>query len=78
MVLTAFQGRGIANAALEMILARARIEPQYRRIHAFPAVSNAPSNALCRKFGFANVDVGEFEFRGSTLRCNHWQLDVSG
>jgi RimJ/RimL family protein N-acetyltransferase len=77
MVLPGFQGRGIASRALDMILSRARSDPRYEKVHAFPAVSNAPSNALCRKFGFSKVGERDFEFRGSTLRCNHWELDVS-
>jgi RimJ/RimL family protein N-acetyltransferase len=77
MVLPAFQGRGIATRALDLILSRARSEPRFTRVHAFPAVSNAPSNALCRKFGFSKLEERDFEFRGSRLRCNHWELDVS-
>ncbi len=53
MVLPAFQGRGIATAALELLIARAREEPQVEGIHAFPAVMNAPSNTLCRRFDFS-------------------------
>jgi RimJ/RimL family protein N-acetyltransferase len=76
MVLPEFQGRGIASEALGLILSRARAEPRFTRIHAFPGVSNAPSNALCRKFGFTHKEERDFEFRGRTLRCNHWELDV--
>ena len=49
MVMPEFQGRGIASEALGMIVDRAREEPRFVRIHAFPGVSNAPSNALCRR-----------------------------
>jgi RimJ/RimL family protein N-acetyltransferase len=77
MVLPEFQGRGIASAALALLLEQARAEPRLRHIHAFPAVTNGPSNALCRKFGFELNGEREFEFRGQTLRCNHWELDVS-
>lgn len=38
--------------------------------------ANAPSNALCRKFGFVLTGDGKFQFRDRTLRCNHWELDV--
>jgi RimJ/RimL family protein N-acetyltransferase len=76
MVLPAFQGRGIATRALELLIQRARAEPRFERIHAFPGVSNAPSNALCRGFGFELTGEGDFQFRDRTLRCNHWELDV--
>jgi RimJ/RimL family protein N-acetyltransferase len=77
MVLPAFQGRGVASAAVALILERARSEPGMRQVHAFPAVSNGPSNALCRKSGFALIGESDFEYRGGSLRCNHWELDVS-
>ena len=73
MVLPAFQGHGIATAALELLLARARGGPRFERIHAFPAVSNAPSNAMCRKLGFALLGGCEVDFRHRRLRCNHWE-----
>jgi len=77
MVLPAFQGRGIASGALTLLLERARAEPAFRTVHAFPPVTNAPSNALCRKFGFQLVDERDFVYAGRTLRCNDWALDVA-
>jgi RimJ/RimL family protein N-acetyltransferase len=77
MLLPAYQGRGLASAALEELLARAREEPSFERLHAFPGVSNAPSNALCRKFGFELGGERDFEFAGRTLRCNVWTLELS-
>jgi RimJ/RimL family protein N-acetyltransferase len=77
MVLTEFQGRGIASEALGLILERARGEPRFERIHAFPGVTNAPSNALCRKFGFILTEQSEVKFRDRPLHVNHWELDVS-
>jgi RimJ/RimL family protein N-acetyltransferase len=77
MVLPAFQGRGIASEALRMIIARARSDPRYRRIHAFPGVTNAPSNALCRRAGFVHTEECDVRFRDRPLRVNHWELDVS-
>jgi RimJ/RimL family protein N-acetyltransferase len=78
MVLPAFQGHGIASEALRTIIDRARSDPDYNRIHAFPGVSNAPSNALCRRAGFTRVEECEVRFRDRPLRVNHWELDVSG
>ncbi len=78
MVLPAYQGRGIASAALALLIERVRAEPRFPSIHAFPPVSNAPSNALCRKSGFALLGEIDFVYAGRTLRCNHWALDTAG
>jgi RimJ/RimL family protein N-acetyltransferase len=72
MVLPAYQGRGIASAALTLLLERAATEPAFRSVHAFPPVSNAPSNALCRKAGFTLLGSSDFVYAGRTLHCNHW------
>jgi RimJ/RimL family protein N-acetyltransferase len=77
MVLPEFQGRGVASAALEMLLSRARSDPRFSSVHAFPGVTNGPSNALCRKFGFARLEECEVEYAGRALRCNHWELRLS-
>jgi RimJ/RimL family protein N-acetyltransferase len=77
MVLPEFQGRGIAGEALGLLLARARSDPRYARIHAFPGASNAPSNALCRRFGFNLTEELEVRFRDRPLRVNHWVLDLT-
>jgi RimJ/RimL family protein N-acetyltransferase len=78
MVLPAFQGRGIASRALSLLIERARATPEFEAMHAFPPVSNAPSNALCRKSGFTLMEEREFVYAGRTLRCNHWVLGVTG
>jgi RimJ/RimL family protein N-acetyltransferase len=78
MVLPAHQGRGVASGALAMLIERARADERYPNIHAFPPVSNDPSNVLCRKFGFDLVAERDFVYAGRTLRCNHWALDTSG
>jgi RimJ/RimL family protein N-acetyltransferase len=77
MVLPEFQGRGIASTALALLIERARSESKFRAIHAFPAVTNAPSNALCRKFGFSLLGDEQFEFRGHPLHCNQWVLELA-
>src|SRR5215208_829365 len=68
MLLPGHQGRGIASAALGMLLERAREANAFDAIHAFPGVTNAPSNALCRKFGFELSEEREVDFRGGPLR----------
>jgi len=77
MVLPEFQGRGIATEALALLIDRARSDPGYDRIHAFPGATNTPSNALCRRAGFDMTEGMEVKFRDRPLRVNHWELDVS-
>jgi RimJ/RimL family protein N-acetyltransferase len=76
MVLPAHQGRGIASSALTLLIERVNAEPRVPSIHAFPPVTNAPSNALCRKFGFVLLGQVDFVYSGRTLRCNHWSLET--
>jgi RimJ/RimL family protein N-acetyltransferase len=76
MVLRAFQGRGIATDALRLLLERVRGERRVESIHAFPPVTNAPSNALCTKFGFSLLRHRDFVYAGRTLHCNHWVLQI--
>ena len=78
-VVPAFQGRGIAGAATAQALAIARAERQRRFVHAYPAVDNAPSNAICRKLGFTLLEEHDFEWppgTGRMLRCNDWRFDL--
>jgi RimJ/RimL family protein N-acetyltransferase len=76
MVLPAFQGRGIASAALTHLIDRVRAEPRFPAMHAFPPVANAPSNALCRKFDFTLLGQADFVYAGRKLHCNHWVLET--
>jgi RimJ/RimL family protein N-acetyltransferase len=76
MVLPAFQGRGVASAALRLLIERVRAEPRFASMHAFPAVSNAPSTALCRKLNFTQLEVIDVSYAGRALRCNHWVLET--
>ena len=78
MVLPAHQGRGIASAALTLLIERVQAKSRFPSLHAFPPVTNAPSNALCRKFGFALLAQVDFVYAGRTLRCNHWSLTIPG
>jgi RimJ/RimL family protein N-acetyltransferase len=76
MLLPQFHGRGLGSEALGMLIERLRASPKFDLVHAFPGVTNAPSNGLCRKFGFELVDGGEVEFAGRPLTVNHWVLDT--
>ncbi|KDN82947.1 GNAT family N-acetyltransferase [Kitasatospora cheerisanensis] len=81
-VLPEFQGRGLAVAAGRLMLAALRgvvaADPAAPgSLHAFPAVDNAPSNALCARLGFTDAGPCAFEYpRGSGrfLRSNDWRL----
>jgi RimJ/RimL family protein N-acetyltransferase len=77
MVLPRFQGRGIAGAALAELIARVRVDDRFEALHAFPAMTNPASNALCRRAGFAVVEEGvEIAYSGRPLVVRHWALDV--
>jgi RimJ/RimL family protein N-acetyltransferase len=75
-ILHEFQGRGLATDALRLLLERAREDGRWGDIHAFPGVSNAPSNAVCRKAGFEDVGEETVVYAGRQLRCNHWVLEA--
>ena len=76
-VIPAFQGRGIARAAMALLLDRAREEATRPSMHAYPSVDNAPSNALCRGLGFSLKGPVEFEYpKGHLMRCNDWRLEL--
>jgi RimJ/RimL family protein N-acetyltransferase len=77
-VLPEFQGRGIAVRATELAIERARQDARHDRIHAFPAVENAPSNRLCEKLGFELLGEYDFEFPpGHWMKCNDWRLALT-
>jgi len=75
-VLPEHQEKGIATEAARLMIAQARSNPYVRYIHAYPAVSNAASNAIARKIGMENL--GQFDNEGfaGILRCNDWRIDL--
>ena len=75
MVLPEFQGRGLGKAAVRTVLERARDEDRWGVVHAFPAVTNAPSNGICRALGFTLVGEQDVAFADRLLRSNHWQIN---
>jgi len=77
-VLPAFQGQGIASAAVTQALVTAQSDGKHRFLHAFPSVDNLPSNAVCRKSGFTLVEEVEGEYpKGHFMRVNDRRLDLS-
>ena len=76
-MLPEFQGMGIATRAAGIIVTLARAERKFRYIHAFPAVGNGPSNAVCRKLGLENLGAVEVEYpKGVMMHSNNWRLDL--
>ena len=76
-VLPAFQRRGVAVAATALMLAEIRAAGERRFVHAFPSVTNAPSNAVCRRLDFEFLGAVDFEYPpGRCVRCNDWRLDI--
>lgn len=74
-VLPEFQRRGFGRAGTAAALDLARAERRHRFVHAYPSVSNAASNAICRSLGFTLLGEHDFEYPpGNTLRCNDWRL----
>jgi RimJ/RimL family protein N-acetyltransferase len=72
MVLPEHQGRGLASAGVAEALRKADEAERWAVLHAFPATTNAPSNALCRRHGFVSCGPIEYMYRERTLRVNHW------
>jgi RimJ/RimL family protein N-acetyltransferase len=75
MVLPEFQGQGVGKRAVRALLELARGENRWGVVHAFPAVTNAPSNALCRSVGFRLAGQVDTLYAGRTFRTNHWFID---
>ncbi|MGO9955406.1 MAG: hypothetical protein ACLP50_05410 [Solirubrobacteraceae bacterium] len=47
------------------------------RMHAFPNVDNAPSNAIYRRLGFELLEACVLEFpKRHVMTCNDWRLDL--
>ena len=73
------QGQGFAGEAAALLVDSLRRDHTRRHAHAFPALANAPSNALCARLGFANLGECEVEYpAGHPMRCNDWCVDLAG
>ncbi len=75
MVLPAFQGRGLGKTAVRALLALARDQDRWGMVHAFPAVTNGPSNGICRSVGFHLAGQRDVTFAGRVFRTNHWIIN---
>jgi len=65
-VLPEFQGRGVATAAMALLLDRARDDGAFQFVYAFPRIGNVASNVLCQRLGFELV--GEAQREAGLLR----------
>ncbi|WP_329482383.1 GNAT family N-acetyltransferase [Kribbella sp. NBC_01484] len=76
-ILPEFQGHGLATAAVHAVAKIAATTGTHSSLHAYPGVTNAASNALCRKAGFTLLGERDFEYpKGHWMRCNDWSLDL--
>lgn len=77
-ILPAYQGRGLATAAVAAAVADARAQGRHRYVHAYPSVDNAASNGVCRRAGFELLGEHDFEYPpGHPMRCNDWRIDLT-
>lgn len=75
MLLPRFQGRGLAKTAVRALLELARDDGRWGLVHAFPGVSNAASNGVCRATGFRLIEERDVVFAERVLHTNHWVID---
>jgi RimJ/RimL family protein N-acetyltransferase len=67
----------VAREATRMLIDRLKRVATRRFLHAYPSVTNAPSNRICRALGFELLGEYQFEYEGHTLICNDWRLDLT-
>jgi len=75
MVLPEFQGQGVGKRAVRMLLELAGQQDRWGLVHAYPAITNGPSNGICRSLCFTLADELDITFAGRALRCNDWYID---
>ncbi len=75
MVLPEFQGRKIGKWAVHTLLELAREDGRWGLVHAFPGITNAPSNGICRSLGFTLTGQRDITFHDRVLRTNHWVIN---
>jgi len=75
MLVPGHQARGVAFEAFQRLLPLA-LARGVGVLHAFPAVTNGPSNAILRKLGFPRGEDCDMDYEGRPLRCAHWTRDL--
>jgi hypothetical protein len=74
-VLPQFHSRAFAVRAYEKLKPLA-LERGITELHAFPSVTNKPSNLLLRKVGYGRLADCDLDYEGRPLRCAHWVTDL--
>jgi GNAT superfamily N-acetyltransferase len=70
-----FQGRGIGQRAVRALLELAGDQGRWGLVHAFPSITNAASNGICRSLGFRLEAEQDITFAGRVMRTNRWVID---
>jgi RimJ/RimL family protein N-acetyltransferase len=76
MLLRRYQSRAFAARAYDRIKPIA-LDRGIAELHAFPAVTNKPSNLLLRRVGFRRLEDCDLDYEGRPLRCAHWVVDLA-
>lgn len=76
-VVREWQGRGVATAALRLLIRHVIDDGSRDLLLAFPGADNGASNALCRSAGFEAGEVQTGPWRGGELTCRRWHLDIA-
>ena len=70
---------GAPNSNIETrqiaVAERARDRDRWGIVHAFPGVTNTPSNGICRSLGFMLLGERHIIFANRVLRTNHRTID---
>lgn len=74
MVLPEHQRRGVAKAAVRLLLLREQLEERWGELHAFTSTENAASNALCRSLPSRLLGEESYVFDGQDYPVNHWVM----
>ena len=73
------QGRGLAVAGARAVVEQARQRGPGRELHAFPAVDNGPSNAVCARLEMVLRGAFDGEYpEGNPTRFNDWARRPEG
>ncbi|MFF2487358.1 GNAT family N-acetyltransferase [Microbacterium sp. NPDC058062] len=76
-VFSEWQGRGLAHAALGLVVREVADRHDRSLLVAYPGVDNPASNALCRAAGFEHRGSRTEPWHGRELSFNVWVLDMS-
>ena len=58
-----------------MLLELARDQGRWGPVHAFPGVTNGPSNGICRSLGFTLLGEVDIDFADRIIKANHWVIN---